>query len=48
MVGSRQAEHKLQGELIEEDDIVIRVSNSLEERETNQWGRKEAVSLRSL
>jgi len=28
-VGSRQAEYKLYRELIEEDDIVIRVGNSL-------------------
>ena len=32
---------------MEEDDIVIRVGNSLS-IETNRWGRKEAVSLRSL
>jgi len=47
-VGSRQAEHKLHRESIEEDDIVIRVGNSLVQRETNRWGRKEAVSPRSL
>ena len=29
MVGSRQAEHESQGELMEEDDLVIRVGNSL-------------------
>jgi len=28
-VGSRQAEHKSQGESMEEDDMVIRVGNSL-------------------
>ena len=37
MVGSRQAEHKLQGESIEEDDIVkSRYGNTLVQRETNQ------------
>ena len=35
MVGSRQAKHELQGELIEEDDMLIKVGNSLGQRETN-------------
>ena len=47
-VGSRQAEHESQGELIEEDDMVkSRVGNTLVQ-ETNQWGRKEATSPRSI
>ena len=41
MVGSRQAKHKLHKESMEEDDIVMRVGNSLEreERQTNRGGR---------
>jgi len=39
IVGSRQAEHELQGESMEEDDMVIRVGNSLG-TETNRWGGK--------
>ena len=34
-VGSRQAEHELQGESMEEDDMVMRVGNSLS-TETNR------------
>ena len=33
IVGSRQAEHKSHRESIEEDDIVMRVGNSLKRRE---------------
>ena len=33
MVGSRQAEHELQGESMEEDDMVMRVGNSLRGRD---------------
>ena len=47
IVGSRQAEYKSYRESMEEDDIVIRVGNSLS-IETNQWGRKEAAGPRSL
>ena len=46
-VGSRQAEHELYRESIKEDNIVIRVGNSLKkekERQTDRGGR--AVSLR--
>ena len=32
-VGSRQAEHESQGESMEEDDMVMRVGNSLEGRD---------------
>ena len=43
-VGIRQAEHELHRESIEEDDMVMRVGNSLDmeerERETNRWGRR--------
>ena len=39
-VGSRQAEHELQGESMEEDDMVkSRVGNTLEERRTDGGGR---------
>ena len=39
-VGSRQAEHELQGESMEEDDMVMRVGNSLRRRQTNGGGRR--------
>jgi hypothetical protein len=38
-VGSRQAEHESHRESMEEDDMVMRVGNSLG-KETNRWGRK--------
>ena len=41
MVGSRQAEYELQGELMEEDDMVMRVGNTLvQERRTDGGGRR--------
>ena len=43
-VGSRQAEHESQGESMEEDDMVIRVGNSLSierERERDEPMRRE-------
>ena len=47
-VGSRQAEHESHRELIEEDDMVMRVGNSLEKerRRTDRGGR--AASLKGL
>ena len=39
-VGSRQAEHESHRESMEEDDMVMRVGNSLGMEETNRWGRK--------
>ena len=41
-VGGRQAEHKSQGESIEEDDMVIRVGSSLGKRRTDKES-KEAI-----
>ena len=41
-VGSRQAEHESQGESMEEDDMVMRVGNSLStERERDEPMRRE-------
>ena len=34
-VGGRQAEHELQGESMEEDDMVMRVGSSLGRRRTD-------------
>ena len=39
-VGSRQAEHESQGESMEEDDMVMRVGNSLRQRQTDGGGRR--------
>ena len=40
-VGGRQAEHELQGESIEEDDMVIRVGSSLrKERRTDKESKE--------
>ena len=47
MVGSRQAEHKSHRESIEEDDIVMRVGNSLKRRQTDKED-KRAVSPKEL
>jgi len=44
-VGSRQAEHELQGELMEEDDMVIRVGNSLG-TERDEPMRREGLQAR--
>ena len=38
-VGSRQAEHESQGESMEEDDMVMRVGNSLVQRRTDEGGK---------
>ena len=38
IVGSRQAEHELHRESIEEDNIVMRVGNSLRRRRTDGGG----------
>ena len=45
-VGSRQAEHELHRESIEEDDMVISVGNSLEREERRTDGGGRAVSPR--
>ena len=45
-VGSRQAEYKLRRVDGREDDMVMRVGNSLRERRTDEEGR--AISPRSL
>ena len=48
-VGSRQAKHELHRESIEEDDMVMRVGNSLGRRERDKpIGEEEAASPRSL
>ena len=40
-VGGRQAEHELQGESMEEDDMVIRVGSSLRrERRTDKESKE--------
>ena len=40
-VGGRQAEHELQGESMEEDDMVMRVGSSLmEERRTDKESKE--------
>jgi len=46
MVGSRQAEHESHRESMEEDDMVMRVGNSLVLRRTDEEGR--AASPRCL
>ena len=45
-VGSRQAEHESHRESMEEDDMVMRVGNSLVLRRTDEEGR--AASPRCL
>ena len=45
-VGSRQAEHESHRESMEEDDMVIRVGNSLKRRERRTDGGGRAVSPR--
>ena len=40
MVGSRQAEHELHKESIEEDDIVMRIGSSLIRRQTNKESKE--------
>jgi len=48
-VGSRQAEHKLYRESMEEDDMVIRVGNSLVQRDEpmgEEGGCKPEVLIR--
>jgi len=48
MVGSRQTEHKLQEESIEEDNMVkSRYSNTLVQRRTNKEDTR-AISLKDL
>jgi len=39
-VGSRQAEHESHRESMEEDDMVMRVGNSLVQRRTDGGGRR--------
>ena len=46
-VGSRQAEHESHRESMEEDDMVMRVGNSLEDRRRTDGGGR-AASPRSL
>ena len=47
IVGSKQAEHELQGESMEEDDIVIsRYSNTQVQRRTD--GEEGATSLKEF
>jgi hypothetical protein len=40
MVGGRQAEHKSQGESMEEDDMVMRVGSSLGRRRTDEESKE--------
>ena len=48
-VGGRQAEHKSQGESMEEDDMVMRVGSSLrEERDEPMRRARRAAGPRSL
>ena len=43
-VGSRQAEHEITGESMEEDDMVkCRVGNTLVQRRTDEGGRAEEL-----
>ena len=39
-VGGRQAEHELQGESMEEDDMVMRVGSSLRQRRTDEESKE--------
>ena len=49
-VGGRQAEHELQGESMEEDDMVMRVGSSLgkRERRTDEESKEGLVSFPDL
>ena len=47
-VGGRQAEHKSQGESMEEDDMVMRVGSSLRRRDEPIRRARRAAGPRSL
>ena len=47
-VGGRQAEHELQGESMEEDDMVMRVGSSLGKRDEPIRRARRAAGPRSL